>query len=65
VQNRKGLEGQEGLKLLATLDVGDRLPWRLGRDGEPQWLVAVEVPGASRYRLRHPGGTVCEIVDSE
>lgn len=65
VQNQDGLGGQEGPKLLATLGVGDRLPWRLGRDGEPQWLVVVDVTGASRYRVRYPDGTVGEIVDSE
>src|SRR5439155_15700766 len=29
--------------LLAPLAVGDRLPWKLDREGEPQWLVVVEV----------------------
>src|SRR5579862_3078441 len=25
--------------LLAPLSVGDRLPWKLNHEGEPQWLV--------------------------
>jgi hypothetical protein len=65
VPNRPGLGNQEAPKLLATLGVGDRLPWRLARDGEPRWPVVVEVTGASRYRGRYPDGTVGEIVDSE
>jgi hypothetical protein len=52
-------------KLLAPLAVGDALPWRLRRDGEPEWLVVVEIVDGSRYRVRHPDGTTSVLVDSE
>jgi hypothetical protein len=29
--------------LLAPLDRGDRLPWRLDGNGEPLWLIVAEV----------------------
>jgi hypothetical protein len=52
-------------KLLAPLALGDRLPWRLTRDGEPHWLVVAEVIDASSYRVRYPDGTTGLLVDSE
>jgi hypothetical protein len=52
-------------KLLARLSVGDELPWRVTRSGEPQWLVVTEVVDASRYRVRYPDGTTAELVDSD
>jgi hypothetical protein len=30
-------DGGPVIKLLAPLSVGDRLPWKIDRDGEPQW----------------------------
>jgi hypothetical protein len=55
----------ESPSLLAPLAVGDKLPWRLRQDGEPEWLVVVEVIDGLRYRVRHPDGTTCVLVDSE
>jgi len=55
----------ESAKLLAPLAVGDKLPWRLRRESEPEWLVVVEVIDGSRYRVRYPDGTTCVLVDSE
>jgi hypothetical protein len=52
-------------RLLAPLAVGDRLPWRLARDGEPQWLIVIEVIDDSSYRVRYPDGTTRILVDSE
>jgi hypothetical protein len=52
-------------KLLAPLAIGDKLPWRLRRDGEPEWLVVVEVIDGSSYRVRYPDGTTFVLVDSE
>ena len=52
-------------KLLAPLAVGDKLPWRLRRDGEPEWLVVVAVIDGSRYRVRYPDGTTSVLVDSD
>jgi hypothetical protein len=50
--------------LLAPLRLGDVLPWRLGPDGEPEWLTVVEVVGGSSYRVRYPDGTAGVVVDS-
>jgi hypothetical protein len=55
----------ESAKLLAPLALGDKLPWRLRRDGEPEWLVVVEVIDSSRYRVQYPDGTTSVLVDSE
>ena len=52
-------------RLLAPLVVGDRLPWRLTRDGEAEWLIVVEVIDGSSYRVRYPDGTTGILVDSE
>jgi hypothetical protein len=52
-------------KLLAPLAVGDELPWRLRRDGEPPWLVVVELIDGSSFRVRYPDGTTEVLVDSE
>jgi len=35
-------------RLLAPLDVGDRLPWKLDRNRESRWLTVIEV---DRYQL--------------
>jgi hypothetical protein len=52
-------------KLLAPLAVGDRLPWRLDREGRPLWLVVVEVIGATSYLVQYPDGKTEILVDSE
>ena len=52
-------------KLLAPLAVGDQLPWKLDRDGQPQWLVVVEVINSTSYLVRYPDGKTEILVDSE
>jgi hypothetical protein len=52
-------------RLLAPLKVGDQLPWRLDSNGEPQWLVVIEVVDSVTYVLRYPDGTIGALVDSE
>ena len=52
-------------QLLAPLSVGDRIPWKLDRVGEPQWLVAVGVISATSYRVRYPDGGTGTLVNSE
>lgn len=51
--------------LLAPLVLGDRLPWKLDHEGEPQWLVVVDVLGPTTYVVRYPDGSVGALVDSE
>jgi hypothetical protein len=51
--------------LVAALKIGDRLPWRLDEDGEPQWLTVIEVVSAVSYLVRYPDGTIELLVDSE
>jgi hypothetical protein len=51
--------------LLAPLEVGDRLPWKLDRDGEPQWLTVIGVVSSVSYVVRYPDGTNEFLVDSE
>jgi hypothetical protein len=65
VGKRSDIGTGKNSKLLAPLAVGDKLPWRLRRDGEPEWLVVVQVIDDSRYRVRHPDGTTSVLVDSE
>ena len=50
---------------LAPLHIGDRLPWKLDRRGEPQWLTVVEVVNDVSYLVRYPGGKTQLLVDSE
>jgi hypothetical protein len=52
-------------KLLAPLAVGDQLPWKLDRDGQPQWLIVVEVINSTSYLVRYPDGKTEILVDSE
>ena len=52
-------------KLLAPLVVGDRLPWKLDRDGQPRWLIVVEVIDPTSYLVRYPDGKTEILVDSE
>jgi hypothetical protein len=51
--------------LLAPLAVGDRLPWKLDHEGEPQWLVVVDVLSSTSYLVRYPDGSTETLVDSE
>jgi hypothetical protein len=52
-------------KLLAPLAVGDRLPCKLDRDGQPQWLIVVEVIDPTSYLVRYPDGKTEILVDLE
>jgi len=52
-------------KLLAPLAVCDQLPWKLDRDGRPQWLIVVEVINSTSNRVRYPDGKTEILVDSE
>ena len=52
-------------RLLAPLSVGDRLPWRLDENGEPQRLTVIEVVDSVTYVARSPDGTIGALVDSE
>jgi hypothetical protein len=47
-------DGSHVSKLLAPLAVGDRLPWKLDREGRPQWLVVVDVISATSYVVQYP-----------
>ena len=51
--------------LLAPLHVGDRVPWKLDRLGEPQWLTVVNVVNDMSYLVRCPDGKTQLLVDSE
>jgi hypothetical protein len=66
---RRGLmrsyEPHAAASLLAPLNVGDRLPWKLDRHGEPQWLTVIEVVSDVSYVIRYPDGTTELLVDSE
>jgi len=58
-------EPDTAARLLAPLDVGDRLPWKLDRNREPQWLTVIEVVSDVSYMIRYPDGTTELLVDSE
>ncbi len=51
--------------VLARLDVGDRLPWKLGDDGEPLWLIVAEVLSPTSYLVRYPDGSTEILIDSQ
>jgi hypothetical protein len=51
--------------LLSSLDVGDRLPWKLDAGGEPLWLTVTEVLGEGSCLVRYPDGTSETLTDSE
>jgi hypothetical protein len=51
--------------LLAPFHLGDRLPWKLDRHGEPQWLTVIEVVSDLSYMIRYPDETTELLVDSE
>jgi hypothetical protein len=51
-------------KLLAQLQVGDQIPWKLDRDGKPQWLTVTEVL-ENGYIVHYPDGRLETLVDTE
>ncbi len=51
--------------LLAPLTIGDRLPWKLDNEREPQWLVVIDVLSPTSYVVRYPDGSLGALVDSE
>lgn len=51
--------------LLAPLEVGDGIPWKLDATGEPQWLVVTEVLDNAAYVVRYPDGRLEVLEDSE
>ena len=57
--------GVEKVTLLATLAVGDRLPWKLNEVGEPTWLTVTEVREPGRCVVRYPDGRAEVLTDSE
>lgn len=52
-------------KLLAQLQVDDQIPWKLDRDGKPQWLTVTQVLGRGGYVVRYPDGRLETLVDTE
>jgi hypothetical protein len=52
-------------KLLTPLAVDDRLPWKLDREGQPLWLVVVELLSPTSYLVQYPDGKTEILVDSE
>ncbi len=34
------------MRVLAPLKIGDQIPWKLDRNGDPQWLTVIEVISA-------------------
>jgi hypothetical protein len=61
---RRPKEGGQTRSLLAPLAVGDELPWKLSREGHPQWLVVIEIIGTDRYVVEYPDGATQVLVDS-
>jgi hypothetical protein len=57
-------EGDSVHPVLAPLSVGDELPWRLDRRGEPQWLLVVDTIGSDSYLVQYPNGRTEILVDS-
>jgi hypothetical protein len=57
--------GKQMTGLLAPLNLGDRIPWKLDSNGEPQWLTVTEVIDETSYAVRYPDGTVEILTDSE
>jgi hypothetical protein len=51
--------------LLAPLEIGDQIPWKLDRNGDPQWLTVIEVVSDTSYVVRFPDGSVDTLTDSE
>ena len=50
---------------LAQLEVGDRLPWKLNRDGELLWLIVAAVISSTSYLVRYPDGSTQVLTDSD
>jgi hypothetical protein len=57
-------EADPSPSLLAPLAVGDELPWRLDRNGNPQWLAVVARISADSYLVHYPDGATAVLVDS-
>jgi hypothetical protein len=45
--------------------VGDRLPWKIDEDGEPQWVVIIGAITPRSYLVRYPDRRTEILVDSE
>ena len=63
-----GMQGEppkQLARLLAQLNLGDQIPWKLDSHGEPQWLTVTEVIDEASYAVRYPNGTVEIVADSE
>jgi hypothetical protein len=58
-------DSNAAVSALAPLQVGDRLPWKLDRSGDPQWLTVIEVVSDTSYMVRYPEGMTELLVDSE
>jgi hypothetical protein len=50
--------------LLAPLTIGNRLPWELDHEGDPQWLVVIDMLSPTSYVVRYPDGSLGALVDS-
>ena len=57
-------QGPTAPRLLAPLDLGERVPWMLDRSGEPQWLTVIEVVSDTSYVVLYPNGTADTLTDS-
>jgi hypothetical protein len=55
----------QATKLLAPLSAGDRLPWKIDLDGEPQWLVVIESLSPTSYLVQYPDERSEVLVDFE
>ena len=51
--------------LLAPLEIGDQIAWKLDRNGDPQWLTVTEALSDTSYAVSYPDGTVETLTDSE
>lgn len=51
--------------LLAPLKIGDQIPWKLDRNGDPQWLTVTEIISDTSYAVRYPNGKIETLTDSE
>jgi hypothetical protein len=58
-------DGSQVTKRLAPLSVGDRLPWKIDEEGEPQWVVIIGAITPRSYLVRYPDRRTEILVDSE
>jgi hypothetical protein len=61
----QGGSPKQAASLLAPLNLGDQIPWKLDSRGEPQWLTVTDVIDEASYAVRYPDGTVEILTDSE